>query len=139
MEVTHPDVEGNIHYIDFSLKPMKDEPGEVTFLLAEGRDITERKLAESALKRSEYELALRNRIAQVFLTITDEEMYGMVMKIVQETLESSYGIFGYISEEGDLVIPSLTTYVWDECRMQNKSVVFPPHTWGNALWGKGYT
>jgi len=69
-------------------------------------DITERKRAENELQRSEYELAIMNKIAQMFLIIPDEEMYSMVLDIVREVLDSPQGIFGYTSETGDLVIPA---------------------------------
>jgi sigma-B regulation protein RsbU (phosphoserine phosphatase) len=53
-ETTHPAADGSLHYIDFSLKPVKDEKGKVVFLVPEGRDITERKIAENALRESEW-------------------------------------------------------------------------------------
>ncbi|MBU2575349.1 MAG: PAS domain S-box protein [Elusimicrobia bacterium] len=49
-EATHIAADGSMHYIDFSLKPIKDVTGETIFLIPEGRDITE-------LKRMEAELA----------------------------------------------------------------------------------
>ena len=39
--------------IDFSLKPLRDESGQVTYLIAEGRDITHVRMAEAALLESE--------------------------------------------------------------------------------------
>jgi PAS domain S-box-containing protein len=45
-EVTHPDRDGRLHYVDFSLKPVTDSAGQVIQLIPEGRDITERKLAD---------------------------------------------------------------------------------------------
>ena len=48
LEVTHRGGDGSIHTIDFSLKPVWDEFGQVTLLIPEGRDITERKIAEKA-------------------------------------------------------------------------------------------
>ena len=42
--------------IDFSLQPIGSESGEVEYLLAEGRNISERKQAEEALRRTETEL-----------------------------------------------------------------------------------
>ena len=51
-ETTHPTPAGNLIYIDFSLKPVKDDNGNVVLLLPEGRDITERKQAEEALRES---------------------------------------------------------------------------------------
>jgi PAS domain S-box-containing protein len=40
---------GRTIYIDFSLKPVRDETGSVVQIIPEGRDITERKLADQAL------------------------------------------------------------------------------------------
>ncbi len=59
MEVTHPDANGNVHYVDFSLTPVTDTDGKVIQLIPEGRDITERKLTEEALR---HEQMLLNRI-----------------------------------------------------------------------------
>jgi two-component system, cell cycle sensor histidine kinase and response regulator CckA len=52
-EASHPAVDGDPHYVDFSLKPVEDEAGRVIMLMLEGRDITERKKAERSLAESE--------------------------------------------------------------------------------------
>jgi PAS domain S-box-containing protein len=52
-EATHPASDGTLHVVDFSIKPVEDETGTVTLLLPEGRDITERKRFEEALRESE--------------------------------------------------------------------------------------
>lgn len=44
-EVTHLDKDGVLRYVDFSLKPVKDESGKVVYMIPEGRDITEYKKA----------------------------------------------------------------------------------------------
>ena len=46
-EATHPDADGRLHHIDFSVKPVRDERGAVVLLIPEGRDVTERKQAET--------------------------------------------------------------------------------------------
>jgi signal transduction histidine kinase len=92
--------------------------------------LAERKLAQEALRQSEQESALRNRIAQIFLTIPDEQMYGEVLQVILDALESKYGIFGYIDEHGLLVIPSMTTDIWEQCQVPDKTTVYPPETWG---------
>ncbi|GAB1544845.1 hypothetical protein NUACC21_75210 [Scytonema sp. NUACC21] len=49
-EVTVPDAKGKLTTFDFSLKPVFDDMGQVTLLIPEGRDITNRKQAEQALQ-----------------------------------------------------------------------------------------
>lgn len=50
LEVTHRAVDGSLHCVDFSLKPVRDEDGKVYLLIPEGRDITERKRIEMQLR-----------------------------------------------------------------------------------------
>jgi len=50
-EAHHPGLDGTIHYVDVSLKPVIDEHGEVIYVIPEGRDITERRQAEKELHR----------------------------------------------------------------------------------------
>ncbi len=45
-EATHPRPDGRLAHVDFSLKPIVNAQGEVTMLIPEGRDITDRKEAE---------------------------------------------------------------------------------------------
>lgn len=93
------------------------------------RDITERKQAEK-------ELFLRNRIAEVFLTLGDDQMYVEVLEILREALASAGGFFGYVDKAGDLVRPSMTRDSWDCCEMADKTVVLARKTWGDSIWGK---
>jgi len=61
-EATHPGIDESLHYIDFSIKPVKDESGRVILLIPEGRDITERKRADEALNQATKKLNLLNSI-----------------------------------------------------------------------------
>lgn len=51
-ESNHFSADRILHHMDFSLKPVKDEAGDIAFLIAEARDITERKRMEEALRES---------------------------------------------------------------------------------------
>lgn len=51
-EVTVTGAEGNPVAFDFSVKPILDEAGQVTLLIGEGRDISDRKQAEAILQES---------------------------------------------------------------------------------------
>lgn len=50
-EVTHVGVEGEVRLFDFSIKPVRDDEGQVVLLIPEGRDITVRKRAEEERDR----------------------------------------------------------------------------------------
>ena len=60
MALVRPD--GEVMHFDFSLTPVRDDAGNVLFLVPEGRDISEVKRAESALLKSE-KLAAVGRLA----------------------------------------------------------------------------
>jgi len=100
------------------------------------RDVSSRKQAEHRLHRSERELAVRNQIADAFLTSGGDEVFDRVLRIVLDALDSRHGVFGYIDEAGNLVAPSMTEEVFAECRMERKTAVFPPDTWGDSIWGR---
>ena len=97
-------------------------------------EITERKRSEEALRLSEEELAMRNRIANIFLTAPDDEIYGEVLKVLLEIADSKYGVLGYIDENGDYVVPSMTRHIWDQCKVPDKNIVFHRETWGDSIW-----
>lgn len=100
-EVTHPACCGGLHDIDFSIKPVKDESGRIILLIPEGRDITERKMAEKALNRATEKLNLLNSITfadiqnAIFVLlgyfelekqiIRDEEMHQLLDKQIEIT------------------------------------------------------
>ncbi|MBU0513197.1 MAG: PAS domain-containing protein, partial [Proteobacteria bacterium] len=48
--------------------------------------------------------------------------------------QSKYGVFGYIDERGDLVVPTMAMGAWDECPVSDKRIVFPHETWGDSSW-----
>jgi PAS domain S-box-containing protein len=56
---------GGVSVFDFSVKPVLDYAHAVTLLIAEGRDITERNRAETALRQSEAQLRRIQRIAKL--------------------------------------------------------------------------
>jgi len=99
------------------------------------QEIAQRKKAEAELRDAQHLLNTRDEIAGIFLTLPDETMYGAVLEVILEALESKYGIFGYIDDEARFVCPSMTREVWDRCQVPSKDVVFHREQWG-GLWGK---
>lgn len=72
-EVQLRSVEDAVAWMDFSIKPLKDESGKVVVLIAEGRDISDRKLAETEIiKALEQEREL-NRLKSQFVAMVSHE------------------------------------------------------------------
>jgi two-component system cell cycle sensor histidine kinase/response regulator CckA len=107
-EATHPRTDGQLAYVDFSLKPVRDQRGVVTLLIPEGREVTERRLAEKSLRASEASLAavianspdvaiqwfdadgrviLWNRASEVMFGIRSEEAVGKTLDVLLHTPE----------------------------------------------------
>jgi len=100
----------------------------------ETADAESKKVGE-ALQPSAREMEISNRIAKIFLTVPDEDMYADVLQAILLIMESRYGVFGYIDEDGDLVCPSMTRDIWPQCQIRDKSIVFPRESWG-GIWGQ---
>lgn len=98
-------------------------------------DIHERKQAEDILWRQQRSISMNKRIAQIFLMSDQEQLFPDVLDVLLDILDSRYGYFGYIDDAGDLVCPSMTRSVYEQCRMPDKQIVFPRAAW-NGLWGR---
>jgi signal transduction histidine kinase len=93
------------------------------------------KKAEKLLNaENKQELSLRNRIAESFLMYPDEEMYRNILALLLDVMESKYGVFGYLDEKGDLVVPRMTGMVLDKFQIIDEISVFPHEQWGDCSW-----
>jgi len=114
---------------------LKEERNLINALAAGIGEFAERKQMEEGLRDSEERLAIRNKIASIFLTVSDEEMYGEVLQTVLEAMESAHGAFGYIDEKQALVCPGMTREIRERYQIPDKEIVFPRETWG-GIWGR---
>jgi PAS domain S-box-containing protein len=129
---TGPD--GEKLWVKTSKIPLRDEAGKIHGVLGCYEDITEHKQAEEALGEYRRELALRNEVANVFLTVPDDEMYAAVLQLLLDAVESKHGVFGYLNGNGDFVVPTMTRTVRDKCQIPDKTFAFPRESWGDGSW-----
>jgi len=132
IECWHRRKDGSTYPVEVGMKQVLLDR---TYVVTSGRDITERKRTEQKLHLSEARLALKNRLVNIFLTVSDDQMFGKVLEIVLQSVNSECGLFGYIDEQGVLLVPSLQGQIWQECKMQGKSLRFPREVWGGT-WGR---
>ena len=99
------------------------------------RDITETRRAEERLLASEKKLYLRNRIAQLFLTMPGDEIYDGILETVRRMLKSSLGIFGYIDTQGRLIHVSITGMSEGSCGVSTPNRDHP-HSTAKGLLGR---
>ncbi len=90
--------EGKIIFLDFSIKPVKDNNDKILFLIPEGRDITERKSIEldliSAKEFAERAIVIKSR----FLDIAAHELrtpvtsFSLIVQLAQKKLDKGIAV-----------------------------------------------
>ena len=131
-QIIHPS--GEVRWLNQRNLLVRDADGRPTALWGIVSDVTEVREDRRRLAESLREIEIRNRIAEVFLTTPGDGLYTKVLDIVLEALESPHGVFGFIDEAGDLVVPSMTRHIWDACQVPDKTWVFPRSDWGDSSW-----
>ena len=127
--------DGVLRTVDTTKVPLRDDEGNVIGIMGIFRDITEQKTIEESLRKQEWDLTIRNRISEIFLNTPDVCMFAEILKVILEVTESTLGVFGYIDEDGSLVVPSMTRGAWwDQCNVPEKDIRFPCNNWGEGSW-----
>jgi signal transduction histidine kinase/FixJ family two-component response regulator len=94
----------------------------------------QRRLSDEGI-RMEQELALRSRIADIFLASTEREMYGEVLVVLVGAMRSKYGVFGYLDEDGAMVLAGILTDETDNDNVFVKDHRVSRMAWSDSQWG----
>ncbi len=130
-ESRHRRRDGSLFDVDITALYFEEDSGRIAVFL---RDITQRKEAERESEEEKREIELSNRILQVFIEETGDDLYDKVLNIILDATESRQGVFGYMDEDGVLVCPTMSK-VFDQCKMEEKCICYTPETW-KGLWGR---
>jgi PAS domain S-box-containing protein len=98
--------------------------------LAYDNEIIVRLLQETA------DYKLLHHISKILLNSEPEDrLFAQILDVVLAAFDSPIGFFGYIDENGDLVCPSMTKSVWEQCQIPDKDILFPKNCW-KGIWGQ---
>ncbi len=119
----------------FIVKPFetRDLKSGIEIAIYRARIEAERLRAEEALRASENELAIRNRIAQVFLTVPAEKAPGRTLEVVLDATDSPCGLFGHLDASGAMLSHPGARDESLKRRMAEKHPIPVPGRWRGAL------
>lgn len=96
--IHRPSGRPSIH-VDFSLRPMRDASGAVSFLIAEGREITRYKKTEAELLSAKQLAEAANRSKTQFLAVMSHELRTPLNAVLGYSEVIQRGLFGPIGNE----------------------------------------
>lgn len=99
------------------------------------KEINNRKLAETILLRQKKNIAIHNRIANVFLTSPPEALHGHIIDTILDVFNSRFGYFGFCDDTGDLDCLLVNRKTPPSGQSSQKTMVFQQRHW-KAFWGE---
>jgi PAS domain S-box-containing protein len=110
-EVTHPSATGSIHHMDFSLKPVTDEAGGLAFLIAEARDITERKRADLAVLKANRVINALWECNNALIRVRDEsQLLQEICRVIVEVGSYRMAWVGYAENDANRSITPIARF-----------------------------
>ena len=96
-----------------------------------------------ALKRSRWQLEVKNRVANAVLTVANDGVFRNIVEVLLEATASKVGLLGYIDVNGALVVPLAASDTSDESHAfpevggwtagsRLRVQIFPEDTWGDT-------
>lgn len=121
--------DGSIRWISEKGYPVLSSTHEAQLMAGVCTDITDLKQTEEALREKNDELAVRGRLADLFLMSPSEEVFSEIIELLRDLFDCQLGYIGYIDEDGDLICPSIVDKIWDQCHIPQNNMVFHKVYW----------
>ena len=135
LEVTNLSADGSPHYMDFSLKPVMDEAGGVAFLIAEARDIHERKQAEEAVLKANRVINTLWECNNALMHVKDEsQLLQEICRIIVEVGGYKMAWVGYAQDDVNQTVTPVARYGYDDGYLDIVNV-----SWKDIQRGRGPT
>ncbi|MDH5299450.1 MAG: response regulator, partial [Desulfobulbaceae bacterium] len=114
--------------------PYRAPDGKLLGIIEDFRDISARKLNEESLAwRAAVDAAMAELSGALLNGTSLEEMVVLVVRQARALTASPYAFAGYIDPlSGNLICPTLTREIWDDCRVADKNFIFSEF---KGLWG----
>jgi PAS domain S-box-containing protein len=138
-EEDRPCADGTTRSFVYSKATFTDIKGAVAGMVGIMMDISQRKLMEQELKESEHGLAIRSRISEIFLNFSGNELNVELLNAILDISRSTYGLFGYLDVDKNIIVPALTSEVWKDCLMPEKTFIFSWERICNSIFGRTVT
>ncbi len=132
-EATHPSVDGNLHYMDFSLIPLLEEGGRVAFLIAEALDISERKRTEEALLKANRVINALRECNNALIHAKDEsQLLRDICRVIVEAGGYRMAWVGYAGHGPDRIVAPVARWGYEDGYLDDIKV-----TWKDSERGRG--
>ena len=116
-------------YTIVSYYPFMEEDGSISGVATITRDITKRKRTEEKLNKSTKALIIRNKIDQILLTSSDQEIYTDILNIMLDGTNSKYSTFEYIDQWGSISYISISKKGYSLTSIPEKGTKISTNQW----------
>lgn len=97
--------------------------------LASLRDVTEARRVEALL-------SAQSRLAHIFLTESDSELYSSILEVLRELTDSEHGVVVFCDAERWARPPAISSASWAACRLPDSAIRIPVDGSGDSIWDR---
>lgn len=113
----------------------RDDSGRLVSDLSLVHDVTDRNRTKRQLEQYKDELEIKNRIMEIMLASSDEDIFNNILEFVLEVMACGPGFMGYIDSDNSLVLSGCAGLAQQGPEVPNEEWRLLPGYWGDDKWG----